>query len=111
VDEAHQLQAEFDRLFAVSADPSVYTQLEERKALTRAKKDARLLVLTHPEISLHNNPAELDIVSISKGGKKGRVGRKAKRKTEDSLRGTVQLRSKTMPQGVFITYEYNSFHR
>jgi Transposase IS66 family len=59
VDEAHQLQAEFDRLFAVSADPSVYTLLEQRKALTRAKKDALLMVLTHPEIPLHNNPAEL----------------------------------------------------
>jgi hypothetical protein len=58
-DEAQRLQGEFDQLFAVSADSSVYTQLEERKALTRAKKEALLMVLTHPEILLHNNPAEL----------------------------------------------------
>jgi hypothetical protein len=58
-DEAQRLQDEFDQLFAVSTDTSVYTQLEERKALTRTKKDALLMVLTHPEILLHNNPAEL----------------------------------------------------
>lgn len=58
-DEAQHLQAEFDQLFAVSVDTSSYTQLEQRKALTRAKKDALLMVLTHPEIPLHNNPAEL----------------------------------------------------
>lgn len=58
-EEAQRLQTEFDQLFAVSADQSCYTQLEERKTLTRAKKDALLMVLTHPEILLHNNPAEL----------------------------------------------------
>jgi len=33
--------------------------LDERKALTLAKKEALLVVLSHPEILLHNNPAEL----------------------------------------------------
>jgi len=58
-DEAQRLRDTFDQFFAVSADENCYTQLEERKALTRAKKEALLLVLIHPEILLHNNPAEL----------------------------------------------------
>ena len=58
-DQAQRLLAEFDRLFAQSADKSGYEQLEERKTLTRAKKERLLMVLTHPEILLHNNPAEL----------------------------------------------------
>ena len=36
-----------------------YWALDERIALTRAKKASLLLVLSHPEIALHNNPAEL----------------------------------------------------
>ncbi len=54
--EADTLQAEFERLFG---KPSGYDQLDERLALTRAKKDQLLQVLSHPEILLHNNPAEL----------------------------------------------------
>src|SRR6184192_2549979 len=38
---------------------SGYQQLDERLALTRAKKESLLMVLSHPEILLHNNPAEL----------------------------------------------------
>lgn len=57
---ALRLQCEFDRLFALDTDNSVvYEQLEERKALTLAKKEPLLMVLSHPEILLHNNPAEL----------------------------------------------------
>src|SRR4029434_6703467 len=36
-----------------------YWALNERIALTRAKKASLLLVLNHPEIPLHTNPAEL----------------------------------------------------
>jgi len=54
--EADSLRGEFERLFGQS---SGYQQLDERKALTLAKKDALLMVLSHPEILLHNNPAEL----------------------------------------------------
>jgi hypothetical protein len=36
-----------------------YTDLDDRIAKTRAKQDALLMVLKHPEIPLHNNPAEL----------------------------------------------------
>ena len=57
--EAQRLQGEFDRLFADSADNGGYEQLDERKALTRAKKEPLLMVLSHPEVLLHNNPAEL----------------------------------------------------
>jgi hypothetical protein len=54
--EAEQLRGEFERLFGQT---SGYEQLDERKALTLAKKDHLLMVLSHPEILLHNNPAEL----------------------------------------------------
>jgi hypothetical protein len=54
--EAEALQGEFERLFGQSSD---YEQLDERKALTLAKQDHLLMVLSHPEILLHNNPAEL----------------------------------------------------
>ena len=54
--EADALRVAFDDLFGQS---SGYHQLDERLALTRAKKEALLMVLSHPEILLHNNPAEL----------------------------------------------------
>jgi hypothetical protein len=54
--QAAALEAEFDQLFI---DKSGYDQLDECKARTLAKKDALLMVLSHPEILLHNNPAEL----------------------------------------------------
>jgi hypothetical protein len=54
--EADELRGEFERLFGQS---SGYDQLDKRKALTLAKKDHLLMVLSHPEILLHNNPAEL----------------------------------------------------
>jgi hypothetical protein len=50
------LRAAFDHLFGQT---SGYRQLDERKALTLAKKEPLLMVLSHPEILLHNNPAEL----------------------------------------------------
>jgi hypothetical protein len=54
--ERERLAAAFDRLFATKTD---YWALNERMSKTRAKKDALLLVLAHPEIPLHNNAAEL----------------------------------------------------
>ncbi len=54
--QAGALQASFDQLFGKS---SGYQQLDECKARTLAKKDQLLMVLIHPEILLHNNPAEL----------------------------------------------------
>ena len=55
-EEAHRLRLEFEQLFGLTTD---YEQLDKRKALTLAKKEALLMVLSHPEIPLHNNPAEL----------------------------------------------------
>ena len=54
--ERARLAAAFDKLCATSTD---YWALNDRIAKTRAKKTALLLVLDHPEIPLHNNPAEL----------------------------------------------------
>jgi hypothetical protein len=54
--EADALRAAFDHLFG---QISGYQQLDERLALTLAKKESLLMVLSHPEILLHNNPAEL----------------------------------------------------
>ncbi len=53
---ASSLRAEFERLFGTETG---YQQLDERKRLTRAKIASLLLVLDHPELPLHNNPAEL----------------------------------------------------
>ena len=54
--EKVRLTAEFDRIFATVTG---YQQLDDRIEKTRLKKASLLLVLEHPEIPLHNNPAEL----------------------------------------------------
>jgi hypothetical protein len=51
-----RLEARFDELFATETG---YRLLDERIALSRSKKAHLLLVLEHPELPLHNNPAEL----------------------------------------------------
>ena len=61
-EEAVRLEQEFDVLFATQTG---YRALDERIAKTRAKKEYLLMVLRHPEVPLHNNPAEL--------GARGRV--------------------------------------
>jgi len=50
------LWKDFDELFAPNTG---YEQLDHTIELTAQKKDQLLLVLDHPEIPLHNNPAEL----------------------------------------------------
>jgi len=54
--ERTRLTGIFETLFATVTG---YQALDERIALTRAKQASLLLVLDHPEIPLHNNPAEL----------------------------------------------------
>src|SRR2546426_624866 len=54
--DADSLQGEFEQLFEQTTG---YQELDERLALTLAKKEPLLMVLSHPEILLHNNPAEL----------------------------------------------------
>ncbi len=53
---AQILLSEFEVLFGTETG---YQQLDERKRRTRAKISELLLVLEHPELPLHNNPAEL----------------------------------------------------
>jgi hypothetical protein len=54
--EATRLERRFDALFAPETG---FRLLDQRIALTREKKAGLLLVLRHPELPLHNNPAEL----------------------------------------------------
>jgi hypothetical protein len=54
--ERARLDARFDALFGTVTG---YQALDRRLALTREKKPELLLVLEHPELPLHNNPAEL----------------------------------------------------
>jgi hypothetical protein len=55
-EEGVRLEADFDTLFATHTG---YDELDKRIAKTQAKKASLLLVLKHPELPLHNNPAEL----------------------------------------------------
>jgi Transposase IS66 family len=54
--ERDRLWAQFDDVFVPTTG---YRALDDRIAKTTEKKVALLLVLAHPEIPLHNNPAEL----------------------------------------------------
>lgn len=51
------LSLRFDELFGTITG---YDDLDERIAKTKSHKDSLLVVLEHPEVPLHNNPAELD---------------------------------------------------
>lgn len=53
---AIKLETEFGMLFATQTG---YDELDKRIVKTLAKKESLLLVLKHPELPLHNNPAEL----------------------------------------------------
>lgn len=53
---AVQLRQEFDTLFSTVTG---YDELDKRIAKTKAKKEHLLMPLKHPEMPLHNNPAEL----------------------------------------------------
>src|SRR5207249_5894379 len=52
-----QLREQFDELFSTVTG---YDALDPRIAKIKADKTYLLMVLEHPEIPLHNNPAELD---------------------------------------------------
>jgi hypothetical protein len=56
--ERCRLEAEFDRLFSTVTG---YAALDARIAKTREKKASLLMALQHPEIPLHNNPAEWEV--------------------------------------------------
>lgn len=50
------LEQRFDELFSRKTG---YEELDKRIELTKAKRERLLLVLTYPQIPLHNNPAEI----------------------------------------------------
>jgi hypothetical protein len=56
--ERWRLEAEFDQLFS---SVTGYDALDARIAKTREKKVSLLMALQHPEIPLHNNPAEWEV--------------------------------------------------
>ena len=56
--DRQRLETEFEVLFTTETD---FWPLNERIALTYAKKEQLLAVLAHPEVPLHNNPAELAV--------------------------------------------------
>ena len=56
LDKASELRSEFWTLFS---NETGYEQLDKRKRLTITKVEELLQVLEHPELPLHNNPAEL----------------------------------------------------
>ena len=58
---AEKLRSEFWKLFDTK---SGYQQLDERKRLTLLKSSELLIVLEHPELPLHNNPAELAAMTM-----------------------------------------------
>lgn len=53
---AERLSDEFERLFGETND---YEVLDQQKAVTLAKREQLLVILSHPSVPLHNNPAEL----------------------------------------------------
>ena len=56
IDERFRLENLFDKIFSTVTG---YYALDQRIAKTMDKKSFLLMVLEHPEIPLHNNPAEL----------------------------------------------------
>jgi hypothetical protein len=56
--EAERLSKAFDELFS---ERTGYYWLDKRIEVTQAKKENLLMVLKHPEIPLHNNPAEIEV--------------------------------------------------
>jgi Transposase IS66 family len=55
-EHAARLSQQFDRLFSTATG---YRALDQRISRTQEKKPHLLMALRHPEIPLHNNPAEL----------------------------------------------------
>ena len=53
---AKKLSKKFDILFS---EKTGYDELDKRIAMTKSRKDSLLLVLTYPELPLHNNASEL----------------------------------------------------
>ena len=88
---AAQLRDQFDELFSTVTG---YAALDQRIAKTKAHKVNLLMVLDHPEIPLHNNPAELEVrrrvrKRVVSYGPRSAVGAKAW-DTMETLLGTAK---------------------
>ena len=97
-EEAVRLEQEFEVLFATQTG---YRALDERIAKTRAKKEPLLMVLRHPEIPLHNNPAEL--------GARGRVRKREVSfgpRTEEGIRAWYTFGTLTATKLGVSCYHY-----
>jgi hypothetical protein len=99
-DEAVRLEQVFDDLFSTEVE---YADLATRISKTAAKKAELLLVLSHPELPLHNNDSELTVRQRKRKqdvsfGPRTRAGSKA----WDTMQSLV---STTKKLGVNI-YEY-----
>jgi hypothetical protein len=89
--ERLRLEKEFDGIFLQKTSSAL---LNERLALTYAKKDRLLMVLFHPSTPLHNNATETDgragvVVKKVSGGTRSEEGKKA-RDTFLSLKQTAR---------------------
>jgi hypothetical protein len=87
---AAQLRDQFDELFSTVTG---YAALDQRIGKTKAHKVNLLMVLDHPEIPLHNNPAELEVrrrvrKRVVSYGPRSAVGAKAW-DTMETLLGTA----------------------
>jgi len=90
--QAKTLSAEFDALFTQTTD---YDLLDDRLQKIAAKKDNLLLVLTYPEIPLHNNPAELGArVQTRKGDVSLQTKNDKGTKAKDTMMTIVQTARK-----------------
>lgn len=90
--QAKILSEEFDTLFTQTTE---YDLLDERLRKIAAKKDNLLLVLTYPEIPLHNNPAELGArVQTRKGDVSLQTKNDKGTKAKDTMMTIVQTARK-----------------
>lgn len=101
--ERIRLDSLFDEIFSSTTG---YDALDQRIAKTKAKKHCLLLVLDHPELSLHNNDAELSA--------RGRVRKRVVSfgtRTDDGTKGWdtfTSLGATTKKLGVnFLDYLYD----
>jgi len=97
--EAMRLSGAFDELFSTVTG---YAALDQRIAKTKANKGSLLMVLRHPEIPLHNNPAEL--------GARGRVRKRVVSYGPRSVKGAQAWDTFQTILGTAKNLGVNCFH-
>ncbi|MDM8559067.1 hypothetical protein [Candidatus Parabeggiatoa sp. HSG14] len=89
----------FDRIFSTKTG---YAQLDDRISKTKAKKNELLLVLSHPELPLHNNVAELAARSQARSRDVSlQTKSKAGTKTKDTFLTITQIKAKVFARKNF----------